>query len=401
MSEPKTQASIEADSSSNAEKQENKKKIIKLIGKIAAIVGGVLLFMIVVHAIRLINGCPGVIAVWPEEDLPPKLFEQADCQKPKGFEDLGEFPGSEDVEVYNDLVFVSVGLRYDLFAKTLPATQFQGIYVYNGTQPDQDPVKIPLANSNPHGINLFKLDEENVRIFVVSHVKLPQHEPDTAKQGKEEVIVIDYSLTTKTATNEMRLSHDSMISVNDIVALSKNKFVATNDFLTPEVSTKRFYMDMIIGDANVIVVDFDENAKVTKSEVLIDGLNMANGINYENGRLVVNEPTFGLVHVYKWDQVKAPVLEKSIQIVMIADNVNFDAEGNLLVAGWMDPLSNSHTGDNNIKSIAIVIDGQTLEPKNTIFYDIEGKHSFTSAARFNDDYWMGSASRPLLLCQKN
>jgi hypothetical protein len=130
-------------------------------------------------------------------------------------------------------------------------------------------------------------------------------------------------------------------------------------------------------------------------------LNMANGINYQNSRLVVNEPTFGIVNVYEWNfqSENLPVLEKSVKILMIADNVNFEKNGDMLIGGWMGPLMNSIRKNHNMKSMIVKIDKDNLEPVETIFYDLEGQYSVSSADEYDNSFWIGSPTRPLLLCK--
>merc|ERR1712048_168504 len=162
---------------------------------------------------------------------------------------------------------------------------------------------------------------------------------------------------------------------------------------------KKILMYLFWPNANVVEISFD-NYGNTDARIIVEHLNMANGINFSKGKLVVNEPTLGIVNVYEWDQIKNPVLKKSIKLEMIADNINFDKEGNLLVGGWMGPLLNSIKKNHNMKSMIVEIDKDTLAPTKTIFYDIEGKYSVSSAAKFEDSFWIGSPTRPLLICKK-
>lgn len=126
---------------------------------------------------------------------------------------------------------------------------------------------------------------------------------------------------------------------------------------------------------------------------------MANGINYLNNRLVVNEPTFGYVNVYDYDLKDPPSHLKTVKLPMIADNVNFDNDGSMLVGGWMGPLWNSIRKRHDMMSNVVKIDGDSLEPVETLFHDLSGEYSVSTAILYGDEAWFGSPTRPALYCK--
>jgi hypothetical protein len=92
---------------------------------------------------------------------------------------------------------------------------------------------------------------------------------------------------------------------------------------------------------------------------------------------------------------------KAIKLEMIADNINFDDNSNLIVGGWMGPLLNSLSKKHDMMSMVVEIDGKSLEPVKTVFHDIDGKFSVASAAKYKDNQvWMGSPTNSLLFCKK-
>lgn len=350
--------------------------------------------LVALYAYKLSTN-PGSYRAWTENIPLPIQFSSTDCETAPGFEDLGKLPGAEDVEISGNLVFVSIGLRYDVIAHYMAPTVWQGVFVYDADFPKNDPVKISLENANPHGISLFRVSKNLVRVFVVSHEKV------TDGSGREEIIVFDYDVVNRVKTNEMRIADELMVSVNDVKAIAANKFVATNDFLVKHWLVKKVIMYLFVRNGNVVEISF-KNENITDSRIVLSGLTMANGVNYQNGRLVVNEPTNGVVNVYDWHSFEvAPELVKTIKLEMIADNINFDDDGSLIVAGWMGPLLNSLLKKHEMMSMVVEIDGKSLEPVKTLFHDVDGEFSVSSAAKYKENQvWIGSPTNSLLFCEK-
>ena len=96
-----------------------------------------------------------------------------------------EFAGSEDVEISrkHNLAVATIGLRYHEWFKD-SKLNFQGIFIYH-LEDLENPVKIAIPKSNPHGLSLFELENGNLRIFIVSH-------DNGVGNGVEETIIIDY-----------------------------------------------------------------------------------------------------------------------------------------------------------------------------------------------------------------
>lgn len=204
---------------------------------------------------------PGVFAPWPAETLPKIKFAPENCHPAPGFENFGELPGAEDLERSGDSIFVSVGLRYDLFAKTLPPTKWQGVFVYNRLNPEKEPVKIGLSRANPHGLSLFRIGEGLVRVFVVSHAVITAAEVS----GREEIIVFDFDEERGEKVNEFRVAHESIISVNDVKAIGSDRFLITNDFLIKNVILKKLSMYLLLPFGNVVDITLDKNMQVGTS----------------------------------------------------------------------------------------------------------------------------------------
>merc|ERR1712187_173162 len=101
----------------------------------------------------------------------------------------------------------------------LPKPNFQGIFIYR-LENLENPVKIEIPDSNPHGLSLFELENGKIRIFIVSH-------DNGLGDGVEETIIIDYSPGNKSYEIISRVSHDSLYSVNDVKAISEFEFVAS------------------------------------------------------------------------------------------------------------------------------------------------------------------------------
>lgn len=295
---------------------------------------------------------------------------------------------------------VTIGLRYlPIFKNIFDQPKFQGIFIYN-LQYLENPVKIEIPNSNPHGLSLFELDDK-LRIFIVSH-------PNSETDGLEETIIIDYTPDTKTHQIISRVSHKSLFSVNDLIAISENQFIASNDhFFDADSVLTKMYMLTRVPLTNVVYVKLDESLQsVVETRTLYRGFHGANGLGYNNGHIYVNDPPAGTINKLKWSgpHEKTATLVKTLKFDkgFLPDNLSLMENGQgFLVAGFANAkeLLDENADKRYLRSLVLSVDFD-LEVVNLVLNDYDRQISASVAADFGGGkkLLVGSPHRGLQLC---
>ena len=130
------------------------------------------------------------------------------------------FYATEDTAVSykHNFAATTIGFREHLFFNFHQSNgnwqpKFQGVFVHhnldilsvNSNKNDEslEPVKIEIPDSNPHGIDIFDLENgKEVRIFVVSHENYDAVEDKSS--GFEEVIYFDYDYVKREVVSEFK-----------------------------------------------------------------------------------------------------------------------------------------------------------------------------------------------------
>jgi len=200
----------------------------------------------------------------------------------------------------------------------------------------------------------------------------------------------------------MRISHPDMISVNDVKAIAKDSFIATNDFLFPHESQvlRKLQLFSTMGLNGVVRVDFnDQSGTVNEVSTVAIGFHQPNGVNFDNGTLVINDAVLGEVHIFDWDTISQPVLNAKVKLnYMAADNVNFDQNGDILVAGFVQALKTYLSKDHTFNSAGVRISKDTLQLSQIYFQDLTAKYGAATIATYENLLFIGSPYKPLHIC---
>jgi arylesterase / paraoxonase len=246
-------------------------------------------------------------------------------------------PGVEDLTIdqTTGIAFLSSD---DRWASRLHKQKVKGA-IYKLNLNDSIPIPFnltpdfPLEDFHPHGISLFQTPEGRKILFVINHrdsanyIERFEYRNDSLKylgSKKDELI----------------------ISPNDIVGVGENSFYFTNDH-NEKLSKWRGIKDfMTIGTGNVGYFD-GEKVSITS----IEGVKYANGINIsQDGKKLFLAATIGrTISTYDRDIASGALIKTSeLNTGTGVDNIELDAEGNLLVGCHPQLLKfASHAGDEN------------------------------------------------------
>ncbi len=166
----------------------------------------------------------------------------------------------------------------------------------------------------PHGISLFKIDSAKYQLLVINHVG----DVHTLER---------FILTGEELTHVETLSDPSMISPNDVVAVSESEFYFTNDHLFRK-GFMRILEDYLGLSLSGVV--FSDGEKYTE---VAGGIAYANGINYDAERklMFVASPRDFEVTVYNRSDDNSLTLIEKIATGTGVDNIEFDEDGNLWI----------------------------------------------------------------------
>ncbi|GAB4238746.1 MAG: hypothetical protein Tsb0034_14510 [Ekhidna sp.] len=165
----------------------------------------------------------------------------------------------------------------------------------------------------PHGISMYKLDSGRFMLLVVNHA-----------DGES---IERFELQGDQLVHLETIKDESMVSINDVVAVDEKRFYFTNDhgYTSKLGLLAENYLGLAV--SNVVYFDgvrFEEGA---------DGIAYANGINLSLDRteLLVASPRKFELRYYAILEDGSLRLNKSLAVGSGIDNIEVDPEGNL----WM------------------------------------------------------------------
>lgn len=226
-------------------------------------------------------------------------------------------PGAEDITVS---LVDSFALISSTNRKVYPPKEDErgGLYLMDLKSGDYK--TIPLTSEfpkpfAPHGISMIKTDSTNT-VMAVNH---------TRSGHSIEV----FTLQEKQLTFIRSLTHNSMISPNDIVLVGQNRFYFTNDHKYTHGIGR--LMEDYAGLSLSNVVYFDgENYQEVANDIAY-----ANGINVDTKRnlLYVASPRKFLVKIYTINNDGTLNFIEDIPCGTGVDNIELDANGKLWLGG--------------------------------------------------------------------
>jgi len=193
-----------------------------------------------------------------------------------------------------------------------------GIFSYDLTAPQPTLAKLtsgPGPDFQPHGISLYIDPEGRDALFVINH-----------SGGTHKVEI--YDLKPDGLVHRRTVKDSALISPNDIVAVGRNRFYATNDhrFTGGLLKIVEDYLKLPL--ANVVFFDGRD------FQVAADGIGYANGINLSpHGRkLYVAGTTHMTLKIFNRD-LKSGALTpaESIRFDTGLDNIEIDSAGALWI----------------------------------------------------------------------
>ena len=226
--------------------------------------------------------------------------------------------GAEDLTIdqRTGIAYISSADRWALFAGKPPRG---ALYAYDLNAPSPQPVNLtPDADPtfSPHGVSLYVAPDGAATLFVINHA-----------QGRHTIEV--YDVDRMRLTHRTTLSDPSLLSPNDLVAVSPTQVYVTNDHRYPFGSKMRTVEEYLRRPwANVVMWDghaFHEAAR---------GIQLANGINHSaDGKTIYVVSTIGrAVRVYDRDPASgALTFRREIPLASGGDNVEMDADGSLWI----------------------------------------------------------------------
>jgi arylesterase/paraoxonase len=277
-----------------------------------------------------------------------------------------ELAGAEDITVS---VIDTFALISSTDRKKLPSTEeeYGGLYYLDLKTNNYTIKKLtgdfkkPFA---PHGISMFKTDS-TYKIIAVNH---------TPSGHTLEV----FRLKNETLTFEETLSHESMISPNDVVMIDENRFYFTNDHKYTHGLGRLFEDYAGLAISNVIYFDGKNYKEVAK------GIAYANGINYDATRklLFVASPRKFLVKVFSKNDDGSIAFIEDIDCGTGVDNIEFDSDGNLWIGAH----------PNLLRFTAYAKGKKEISPSEIIKINYKGKNDYTLEKMYLDDGRTMSAS---------
>lgn len=274
--------------------------------------------------------------------------------------------GAEDitVSISDEFALISSTAR-----KKLPSTEeeFGGLYYLDLINNNYTIKKLtgefkkPFA---PHGISMLKTDS-TYKIIAVNH---------TPNGHTLEV----FRLKDETLSFEETLSHESMISPNDIVMIDENRFYFTNDHKYTHGLGRLLEDYAGLEISNVIYFDGENYKEVAK------GIAYANGINYDSERklLFVASPRKFLVKVYSKNDDGSIDFIEDIDCGTGVDNIEFDSDNNLWIGAH----------PNLLRFAAYAKGKKEISPSEIIKINYRGKNNYTIEKMYIDDGKAISAS---------
>lgn len=231
--------------------------------------------------------------------------------------------GPEDMQydAASNTVFVS---STDWRAIATHPSALDGIFVF---RPGEDTVATRVkgtpADFHPHGLSLIRDRDGKLTLMVVNH---------TAR-GTSAIDVFDVDGAGSNAVSlheRESVTGDLLVSPNDVVAVDKDRFYATNDHTSKTALGKWLENWLMLPRANVVYFDGSTFRAVAA------GLHFANGINKapDGSAVYVAETTGREIETYSRNAISGDLnYVNSLPIASGLDNIDVDAKGGVLVAG--------------------------------------------------------------------
>jgi len=298
--------------------------------------------------------------------------------------------GAEDITIDqgNGIAYISADDRRAWMAGS---SESGAIFSMDLTDPLAVPVNLTDRQErpfHPHGISLYVDEDGSKHLFVINHAATDLHQVDVFSVEDNGQLNLHESIT-----------FPDLISPNDLVAVGKRQFYASNDHFYPP-GTMRLLEDFLgLSLSSIAYFDGDKGSLVAK------GLRYANGITIEPGsdHLYVAETTGRNLVVFERDSTTGLLSDKvTIPVDTGADNLEWNAAGQLLLTGHprlFDFMSHAQSSDKPSPSQVLRIDVASAPVTIEELYVNAGEEisGASVAARYADTLLIGSVFEDKIL----
>ncbi|MEQ9466844.1 MAG: hypothetical protein RLN88_05495 [Ekhidna sp.] len=234
----------------------------------------------------------------------------------------------------------------------------------------------------PHGISLLKLDSSKYQILVVNHAR--GHTIEKFELYRDRLVHIS------------TFKDGSMISPNDVVALTKDSFYFTNDHGYTSYWGRMAESYLGLSVSNVVFYD-------GSYRTVAEGISYANGINISKDRkqLLVAAPRSFSLEYYSIEPDGGLTYDRSLDVRTGIDNIELDENGDLWMGAHPSLLAfTSYAGGKSplAPSEIIKVTGEEVES----LYENDGSLVSASsvAAPYNDLLFIGTVMDESLVVLK-
>ncbi|XP_021172101.2 serum paraoxonase/arylesterase 2 [Fundulus heteroclitus] len=223
--------------------------------------------------------------------------------------------GAEDITILKDgLAFLSTGL-HDYLDLPSFSNEPGKMYVLDLLQPKLIPVELQikgdldLSSFNPHGISVYTDEgDDTVYLFVVNH-----------PQRKSQVEIFRL-VGEDTLVHLKTVTHPMLHSVNDIVAVGKEHFYATNDHYFHNEALHLLTVILGLPWCNVVYYSPEEVREAA------GGIQSGNGINISPDKryIYVSDILDHEIDVFERLDGERLAYVKSVPVGTLCDNIEVD-----------------------------------------------------------------------------
>ncbi|KAK6731938.1 hypothetical protein RB195_008034 [Necator americanus] len=250
-------------------------------------------------------------------DLNKRVYNHrpGSCRKVEGIAH-----GSEDIALVEEegIAFVTSGVLYMIpRGKDVKGQIFLYDFNQKGTW-NAEPLKIngkfDQDNFHPHGISHVVTSAGTIRLFVINHSNAFHHS----------VMVFDWNRKTRQLDFVRIVKDEKFIRPNDLVAVTEDAFILTNDGSAQTVLTNVLEILSLIPSGSVVY----HNGKT--SSWLIDRATSPNGIilDREHKHLIVSHVNDKMLSVYRIEKDYLSLFKiVDVPLMTIADNLYMDKYG--------------------------------------------------------------------------
>tara|TARA_R110002073_G_scaffold6985_8_gene40423 strand:+ start:5237 stop:6295 length:1059 start_codon:yes stop_codon:yes gene_type:complete len=286
-------------------------------------------------------------------------------------------PGTEDVTIdpASGLVFVSTDDRR--------TGERGGIYAFDINQPDS--LREISGNApvdfHPHGISLWTGADGSQRLFVINH-----RAGLDGEDGGHSVEIFDVG-EAGLLNHVESISHDALLSPNDVLAVGPRSFYASNDraYHSGIMASLEAYFGLPLASISY----FDGTTGGSGGDMVAHGIAYANGINIsaDGAELYVSELLARRVRVYDRDASSGQLTaNRAFAVPTAPDNIEIDERGDLWIGGHpriFDFVAHAADASANAPSHAVRLNPQTGETETALLV-LDGSLNASSVAAMRD-----------------